>query len=581
MRRFLAVLIVALAAPWLIAAKAPHRHTSAHTPAQTQADRTVVYRLSPLMADGKLTALAVEVRFRADASGATQLDLPEHYASQTTLWRYVRDLHIEGARSVAEDGPAHRVIRSAPGAPLVVRYQVVSAVDHEPVEADYQPFAPWVRPTWFYASGEAVFAVPHDNENRPARFDWVGAPKGFAFASDVEHLAGAHRAAIRPGTLDDITESTLLGGFDVKVLTIEDHGAPVRVAIRGDYGFTNAQMLDMTHKIMSAERGFWNDGGSPFLVTVAPVISRPGSRSLSGSGRNDAFMMSISPTATLADLRWILAHENFHTWDPRQLGNLSGGKDEALGYWFSEGFTDFYANRLLWRAGLFDADDFAKSWNDDLLAYASSPVRSEPNTRVVADFWNDQYVEKLPYQRGAFLAAMWDERLRATSGGRLSLDDVMRYQRGLVATSKGVIAPDLFITAAAHFGLDVKPDIERYVVRGEPITLDANSFGPCFHVETVTTPVFDRGFDSAATTRADNVVTGLRPDSPAYAAGLREGMKITARVAGEPGNPALEYGLSVKDGAGERVIRFMPVGKGTLTSQKLVKADLAACKTPQ
>ncbi|HEY3814838.1 MAG TPA: M61 family peptidase [Caulobacteraceae bacterium] len=569
MRRLLAVLFVALAAPWLMAAAKP-------------ATPTVDYRLSPVMREGKLTALAVEIRFRADPSGQTRLHLPDSYASEKTLWRYVRDLHVDGAQSVTEDGPAHRIIRSAPRATLTVRYQVVSAVNHEPTEHDGEAFAAWVRPTWFYASGEAVFAVPELPGDPAARFDWTGAPKGFVFASDVEHLAGLHRRATRPGTVNDITESALLGGFDVKLLEIEDHGARLRVAMRGAYGFTGPQLLDLVHKVMDAERGFWSDGGSPFLVTVAPLISGPGSKSLAGSGRSDAFMMSISPTATVEDLRWILAHENFHTWNPRQLGGLKDGPDEALGYWFSEGFTDFYAERLLWRSGLFDAAAFAKSWNDDLLAYASSSVRREPNERIKADFWSNREVEKLPYQRGALLAAIWDARLRKTSGGRVSLDDVMHYQRGLATAAKGpTTAADLFVPAAAHFGLDVKDDIARYVVRGEPIVLDADVFGPCFRVETVTSKVFDRGYDTDATSRADNIVTGLRPDSPAYAAGLRDGMKLLGRAAGEPGNPDLEYGLKVKDGANERVIRFMPVGKGTLTSQRLVKADLAACTTPQ
>jgi predicted metalloprotease with PDZ domain len=209
-------------------------------------------------------------------------------------------------------------------------------------------------------------------------------------------------------------------------------------------------------------------------------------------------------------------------------------------------------------------------------------VRTEPNSRIKADFWRDGNVEKLPYQRGAMLAAMWDARLRAASDGRVSFDDVMRYQRELAkAEKKATSGADLFVPAAAHFGLDVTADIARYVDRGEPIVLGADTFAPCFRVDTISKPVFDRGYDTESTTRADNVVTGLRPDSPAYAAGLRDGMKLLGRAAGEPGNSAVEYGLRVKDGAGERVIRFMPAGRATVTSQMLVKTDVAKCLKPQ
>lgn len=83
---------------------------------------------------------------------------------------------------------------------------------------------------------------------------------------------------------------------------------------------------------------------------------------------------------------------------------------------------------------------------------------------------------------------------------------------------------------------------------------------------------FDRGWDPQATTNAGNVITGLRDDSPAYAAGLRNGMKIVKREFGQPGDSRVEYGLRVLIDGKEQVIKFMPVGKGMVTLQTVTLA---------
>src|SRR5690606_14803732 len=246
------------------------------------------------------------------------------------LWRFIRDLQVEGARTVTEDGPAVRVIAAEPGAPLVVRYRVVSAFDRDPTSEDGQPFSPIVRPTWFYAFGEALFAAPSGRDSAPASFRWAGAPGGFGFASDLEHLAGA-----RPGVVGDVRESIVLGGSGLDVRS--DASGQVRVAILGDFGFSHAQFSDLVHTIIAAEREFWGDQGAPFLVTLAPQKRVEGSMSLGGTGRSDAFTVMMSEDAPTARLRHLLAHEYFHTWNARELGGQAGGPAEFAGKWFSEG----------------------------------------------------------------------------------------------------------------------------------------------------------------------------------------------------------------------------------------------------
>src|SRR5439155_6770423 len=123
-----------------------------------------------------------------------------------------------GAASVTEEPSGARVIHAVPNAPLTIRYRIVSAYDHDPSVDDWRQEAPpIIRPRWFYAAGEGLFAAPDGRDDAPATFEWRGAPAGFGFASDLEHLAGPDRQAVRPGTVDDIIESVLIGGYGLRV----------------------------------------------------------------------------------------------------------------------------------------------------------------------------------------------------------------------------------------------------------------------------------------------------------------------------------------------------------------------------
>lgn len=530
----------------------------------------VDYSLSPELVGGVLKALKVEVRFRADEDGTTEFVWVDHWAGDRALSRWARDFTVAGARSVQAQGGGRWRIGSAPGAALIVRYRVISAYDHDPTVDDSTQSKPVVRPHWFYAVGEALFGRPEEHDDAPATFAWVGAPRGFGFASDLEHLAGPDRLTRRPGSLGEVLNSVVIGGRDLQVAGSLTGTSNVRVATVGHFAFSAADLDAMARRVIGMERRFWGeDNSKPFLVTAIPIKSLPARMSLSGTGRGDAFALWIDESAPLKMIRVMLAHEYFHTWNPAALGGADHTSERVqTNYWFSEGFTDYYARALAIRSGLVTPDAFAAAWNEMLLAYAASPVRAEPNARADADFWKDDVSSMLSYQRGAMLAAIWNARLRAISGGRNGLDDVLRAQKA-AQREGGSGAAISFASLARRFGLEIAPDVARYLDRGEPITLPADVFGPCAEVVSETRPVYDRGFDGEATARNGMVVAGVDPSSKGYLAGLRNGMKLLAREAGEPGDSLAPYALRVEDQGRQRAIRYLPQGAATLAVQQV------------
>ena len=537
----------------------------------------VAYSLSPEFENGALSALRVEIRFREGPSGRTRLAWIKSWAGDDKLWRHARDMRIEGGEA-NPDGPGAWIVRAAPGTPITATYRVVSAYDHDPTDDDSHQSWPVIRPTWFYAVGESLFAQPEDRDKAPATFAWKGPARGFGFASDLEHLAGPDRRAARPGTLDDIVESIAVGGRDLRMIEQQADGAHVRVALIGRYRFDDQTFARQVFQILRTEREFWREPAQPYLVAMSPTVGGPARLSVSGTGRTDAFALWIDPSSQPADLRWLLAHEYFHSWNPTVLGGLPDDATEPAGYWFSEGFTDYYAWKLMLNSNQFGAADFVTRWNYTLRNYANSPVRAAPNSVIVTDFWKSETTQKLPYQRGAILAATLDQQAREHGS---SLDAAMREMRRL-AGSPGAKrrADELFAVAyQAVVGVDPRPLIDRHMIAGEPIALPAGAFGPCFVVKTVEVPVFERGWDPDATGAAGQVITGLRDDTPAYAAGLRNGMKVLQLMRGEPGDATVAYLMRVKPADGpEQLINFLPAGKARASLQEVETVPgLAGC----
>jgi hypothetical protein len=76
----------------------------------------------------------------------------------------------------------------------------------------------------------------------------------------------------------------------------------------------------------------------------------------------------------------------------------------------------------------------------------------------------------------------------------------------------------------------------------------------------VDVPTFDLGFDFAAS-RAAGKVIGIRSDSAAYAAGLRDGQILSGRISVTNNDPQQAAVFGIRDAAGEREVQFFPQGR--------------------
>lgn len=438
---------------------------------------SIAYRVSPELKSGQLTAVAVEIRFPADQPEVTKLHLPDEFAGQSELWRQVVDFTVEGA-TVTTPSPALRTLQRQAGASLVVRYRVISAYATDPKGQDGLPNRALVLSNWFGLLGEVVFAVPEGTGHEPVTFSWGEKPAGWVMVSDLDHA--------RPLEVESLQESFLYGSNDLRLTTL-DEKKTFRLALRGQWKFTDTELGDMLRQLDATERQFWQDSTSEYFVPLVPLTPLPKGTLHAGIGRGDAFALYSTTDSTLKGFQWVLAHERLHTWIPLELGGLPE-KDEALEYWFSEGFTDYYTARALLKSGIWSVDDFIAEQNQMLKRYAESP-NPLPNTRILKEFWTDRVVRQVAYDRGRLLATIWDHRL-ASLPQKTTLGRILRNQR--VEAMKNQQTKHI-LTAAKVFpgryheagGADLKEELERFVEQGQQLKLPEDLYGDFARISTV------------------------------------------------------------------------------------------------
>ena len=237
--------------------------------------------------------------------------------------------------------------------------------------------------------------------------------------------------------------------------------------------FDGARLLADTKRICDEEIRFWHGAGKPpfsryvFMLYATEDgyggLEHRASTALIAA-RKDLPRQGVAGTSDgYVTLLGLISHEYFHTWNVKRLKPA-----EFLPYdftqenytellWFFEGFTSYYDDLFLLRAGLIDQARYVK-----LVGRAMNGVRQSPGQHVQSvaeasfDAWVKYYRsdENTPnatvsyYTKGSLVALRLDLALRA--GGKSTLDDVMRalWQDA----PGGAVTEELIVKTVARLG---------------------------------------------------------------------------------------------------------------------------------
>jgi predicted metalloprotease with PDZ domain len=519
------------------------------------------------LVDPATPLVAVHVEVAGDVDGESDFTLSEGWGGVVETGRDLELVEARGAGGALEheriDAHTWRV-RHGAGERLALVFELAPTAHRASGPPEY--YLPILESDLLHALGAATLPAPAHLDGgleRPITLAWRGFEEA-GWSTISSFGAAAELATAR--ALDSFRHALFLAGTrdSLRLVRHDVHGRPLWIAVHGAWSFRDEEFTQLAARIVALGREFFADFDQPFYLVSLIGVGAADARgsSYGGTGLTDSFALFLSPNMTLARMpggggvTWLLAHELFHEWNGHA---ITLAQPEQLGYWFSEGFTDFYARRLLQRAGLVDEEGWLESWNHKLAVHAANPERHAPAERVRAAFWTDHAVGEVPYQRGDLIALYVDHAIRTRSGGERSLDDLMRT---LVARARaGALPCDTAALSAAIgelAGAEVGEVVRRWAVDGVEPPLPTDALGPEYELVPADIPTFDTGFDHEAAMR-DGVVAGVRPGGCAERAGLRDGMAL-ASWSVNFGAVDQPIEMRVKSGDEERTLAYLPHG---------------------
>jgi len=517
-------------------------------------------------------SLIFTLQFPGSSDGRTRLEISASWANQNEYYKGIRGLSCltQGCRVEAGEGPGEVFLIHEAGETLEVIYDLVKYWD-APVTSDVY-YRPLLAPEYFHIIGEAAFVMPSHlrNVSFNLTLTFEGFPEDWAI---VNSFGEGDTVTLRVETIDKVQNSLYIGG-DFTLHKMEIAGQPLFIATRGAWAFDIDEFRALAAATVLDGRSFWQDFDTPhFLISMIPIEGQ--CCSFGGTGLYRAFALFVSKDVEKVEkFKWLLPHELFHNW----LGGIIRPVEpEEHMYWFTEGFTDYYARLLSLRGGRMSLSDYAMSFNQVLQAYYFSPAKNFTREQVEENFWTNQYAQKLPYQQGDILAHNWNARIKTTPPGR-SLDDAMfdileaSRADGLKMDQARV---DQFLRRYITGG--VFGDTTAGVTRGKTIYPDSSALGACFTVIDQEIFQFDLGFEYSKGNEegAPLMIESVKEGSPVHVAGLRAGdVAVGYSIAFGQADVPVKLVIE-KDGVRTR-LDFLPQVNGTFMPQFVLDDDMYA-----
>jgi len=230
-------------------------------------------------------------------------------------------------------------------------------------------------------------------------------------------------------------------------------GIPHRLVVAGAAeSFDGERLLADVQRICEAEIRFWHPGRSgrkpPFkqyLFLLNAVddgyggLEHRNSTGLIASRRDLPRVGEARQSDGYVTLLGLISHEYFHTWNVKQLRPAEfthydyTRENYTQLLWFFEGFTSYYDDLLLRRAGLLDDAAYVKLLNKTINQVLQTPGREvQAVAQASFDAWVKYYRQDENtanatvsyYTKGALVAMCFDLTLRIE--GHTTLDEVMR-----------------------------------------------------------------------------------------------------------------------------------------------------------
>jgi len=245
--------------------------------------------------------------------------------------------------------------------------------------------------------------------------------------------------------------------------------------------------------------------------------------------------LMFEPRENYLDFLSLFAHEYFHLWNvkrlrPKALGPFNYTEENyTTGLWIAEGFTSYYDDLIVYRAGLYTEQEYLKVVEKNINQSENAPGKHIQSVADASfDAWikyyrqneNSENSQVNYYVRGSVLAMLLDIQIIHHSGARYCLDDVMReaYHHFYLNRSTGFTESEFKAVLEQFAGLSLDHFYANHVFGTRQLELHAYAELVGLQLQDSLQGTIET--DLGITNNEKNVITAIRRDSAAERGGL-------------------------------------------------------------
>ncbi|AHM59625.1 hypothetical protein D770_06810 [Flammeovirgaceae bacterium 311] len=441
------------------------------------APNKITYRVKPAYRDS--LNMQVSFRYKSDQDGKLVLRYENDSWGDKNIFDCIGSFKVEPEPaniSFMRDSSLI-IIQTEPNQLTGISYTIKQDFN-EPLK-NYHRYRPIIQQEYFHLLGMRLFITPDelfgdDTDTAVVEIIWDTPAPGTIFHSSFG--SGLHQELELTRVM--LYASYFVGG-DFRRYQYDFQGQQVNFLTRGNWQtFSDSAVFELLKQTIPTHVSFWKDRlDAPFSVTLLPTFEEwtetSKAYSIGGSGLTNSFISFASNNAGtgLDRLVWLYNHELLHKW----IGNTIRNEAEEKQYWFSEGFTEYYAYKLMLKSKQLSLKEWVETVNRDMIVpYHNSSVNTVPNSALTLDkFWSDREYHKLPYQRGFMYALLLDQQLKQRSKGKKSLDHLMLELLQSAKNNPSLrFNHDVFkALLLKHLDARAIDDFEKHIVEGKLIAL--------------------------------------------------------------------------------------------------------------
>lgn len=320
-----------------------------------------------------------------------------------------------------------------------------------------------------------------------------------------------------------------------EVFDFEAAGVKHTVAMYGVGNYdVNVLKKDMARIIEEATAVFGQNPNKEYTFIIHNVVDAQGGLEHTNSTVLSVNRWSYEGSKYVGFLS-LVAHEYFHLWNvkrirPIELGPFNYDEENYTSLlWVMEGFTSYYDELLLLRAGYYTREKFMNKMLSTLnYVEGSTGTRVQPVAHASYDAWikayrpneNSANTTMSYYSRGSVIAMMLDAMIINKSKGKQCLDHFLQHIYKEFYEKKGRgFTEDEFKTELEKFAGDLDEFFAKYI-HGTEIPDYNKVFAPVgMNMTYVGTPRPDAGI-SVSGSGGSTTVKRIRSGSAAETAGL-------------------------------------------------------------